>query len=50
MRVAFFSAKPYDSQFFDRYNETHEITFIESRLTPPDGQVGGSARSRLCIC
>jgi len=35
MKVAFFSAKPYDRLFFDQYNETigHEISYFETRLT-----------------
>src|SRR5688572_3268347 len=35
MNVAFFSAKPYDRQFFNVANEKHghRITFLEPRLT-----------------
>ncbi len=36
MKIAFFSAKPYDREFFERANEKagHELVFFESRLTP----------------
>lgn len=36
MRVAVFSTKKYDRQFFDRANEQagHELVFFEARLTP----------------
>jgi len=35
MKVAFFSAKPYDRTFFDEANSTsgHEISYFETRLT-----------------
>ncbi len=34
MKIAFFSAKPYDRRFFDEYNKKfgHEITYFETRL------------------
>lgn len=32
MRIAFFSAKAYDKQFFDRYNTGHTIVYYESPL------------------
>lgn len=36
MKIAVFSTKPYDRQFFDQANEQfdHELTFFEPRLTP----------------
>ncbi|MBI1881380.1 MAG: 2-hydroxyacid dehydrogenase, partial [Chloroflexi bacterium] len=36
MKVAFFSTKPYDQQFFEAANQTfgHELVFFEPRLTP----------------
>jgi D-lactate dehydrogenase len=35
MRIAFFSAKPYEREYFGRANEKqgHEITYLESRLS-----------------
>lgn len=35
MRIAFFSTKAYDRQFFDRYVTTHEIIYFEGRLRMP---------------
>jgi D-lactate dehydrogenase len=32
MKIAFFSAKTYDREFFDRYNNTHEIIYFEVSL------------------
>ncbi|ULQ55721.1 2-hydroxyacid dehydrogenase [Flavihumibacter rivuli] len=32
MRIAFFSTQPYDRQYFNRYNEKHEITYFDLRL------------------
>lgn len=35
MKVGFFSAKPYERQFFDRANQgRHELKYLEPRLTP----------------
>jgi len=36
MKVAFFSTKSYDRQFFERLNETyqHKLTFFETQLNP----------------
>ncbi|MCW3093398.1 MAG: D-lactate dehydrogenase [Ferruginibacter sp.] len=33
MKIAFFSTKSYDRQFFDLYAATHEIIYFEARLT-----------------
>ncbi len=32
MRIAFFSTKPYDKEFFEKYNEAHQINFYEVAL------------------
>ena len=32
MKIAFFSTKAYDREFFDRYVSTHEITYFEAPL------------------
>lgn len=32
MKIAFFSAKTYDREFFDRYNTTHEIIYFDAPL------------------
>ncbi|MEJ7589366.1 MAG: 2-hydroxyacid dehydrogenase [Ferruginibacter sp.] len=33
MKIAFFSTKSYDREFFDRYVSTHDIIYFEARLT-----------------
>lgn len=33
-RIAFFDAKTYDFEFFDRYNLNYEIKYFESKLNP----------------
>ena len=35
MKIAFFSTKAYDREFFNRYVTTHEITYFEGRLRMP---------------
>ena len=35
MKIAFFSTKTYDREFFDRYVTTHQITYYEGRLRMP---------------
>ncbi|MEP7372740.1 MAG: 2-hydroxyacid dehydrogenase [Chitinophagaceae bacterium] len=32
MKIAFFSTQPYDKEYFDRYNEEHEIIFFDAQL------------------
>jgi len=32
MKIAFFSAQPYDKEYFERYNGKHEIAFFEVQL------------------
>ncbi len=32
MKIAFFSTQPYDREYFERYNDQHEIIFFEARL------------------
>ncbi|WP_337042821.1 2-hydroxyacid dehydrogenase [Emticicia sp. 17c] len=33
MRIVFFSTKPYDKDFFEKYNQTHELIFHEVALS-----------------
>lgn len=49
MKIAFFSTKRYDRQFFDSVNEAfgHEITYFETRLTR---QTLKLAEGHECIC
>lgn len=32
MKITFFSTKPYDKEFFERYNQAHQINFYEESL------------------
>jgi D-lactate dehydrogenase len=32
MKIAFFSTQPYDKEYFERYNQQHEIIFFEAQL------------------
>ena len=32
MKIAFFSTQPYDREYFERYNEEHEIIFFDAQL------------------
>lgn len=32
MKIAFFSTKPYDKEFFEKHNHSHELTFYEASL------------------
>lgn len=49
MRIAFFSTKPYDKEFFTRVNEEfkNELTFLESRLNPLSAPL---AAGYPCVC
>jgi D-lactate dehydrogenase len=49
MRVAFFSARGFDRQFFDEANRTHghDIQYLEARLTPATAALAAGA-SAVC--
>jgi D-lactate dehydrogenase len=49
MKVAVFSTKPYDRQYFEAANETlnHELTFFEARLTRSTAPL---AQGYPCVC
>jgi len=32
MKIAFFSTQPYDKEYFERYNSTHQIKYFEAQL------------------
>lgn len=34
IKVAFFDAKPYDKEYFDKYNRNVDITYYEEKLSP----------------
>ena len=47
MKIAFFSTKSYDRQFFDHYVTTHEIIYFEARL---DKQTATLATGCNAVC
>jgi|KBSMisStandDraft_5_1062788.scaffolds.fasta_scaffold02242_8 D-lactate dehydrogenase len=47
MDVSFYSAQPYDRTFFDLYNRTHKILYIES---PLNAQTAALATNGSAIC
>lgn len=47
MKIAFFSAKSYDREFFDRYTDKHEIIYFEARLT---SQTVNLANRCMAVC
>jgi D-lactate dehydrogenase len=47
MKIAFFSAKTYDREFFDRHNTHHEIIYFEAPLTEQTAEL---AKGCKAIC
>ena len=47
MKIAFFSTKSYDREFFDRYVTRHEIIYFEARL---DQQTVNLANKCTAVC
>lgn len=48
MKIAFFSTKPYDRVFFDRYNEVHQIDFYEVALNEQSVRLAEEAEA-VCV-
>ena len=44
-KIAFFDAKPYDKEWFDRINKNHEIIYYESRLRPESARLAEGCRA-----
>ena len=42
-RIAFFDAKPYDREWFDRSNKRYQIQYLESKLTPATVQLAAGS-------
>ena len=42
-KVAFFDAKPYDREWFDKVNTQYDIRYVESKLTPATVQLAAGA-------
>ena len=49
MKIIFFSAKPYDKQFFDRHNESYgfEIEYLETHLGP---HIVNAVTDEVAVC
>lgn len=48
MKIAFFSTKPYDRDFFDRYNKVHQIDFYEVALNEQSVRLADEAEA-VCV-
>ena len=44
-KIAFFDAKPYDKEWFDRINKNHEIIYYESRLRPESARLAEGCKA-----
>jgi len=42
-KIAFFDAKPYDREWFDKVNKEYEIKYLESKLTPATAQLAAGS-------
>ena len=48
MKIAFFSTKSYDREFFNRYVSTHEIVYFEAQLNPQTVNLAAGCRA-VCV-
>ena len=48
MKIAFFSTKPYDREFFEKYNEVHELHFYEVALNEQSVRLAEGANV-ICV-
>lgn len=44
-KIAFFDAKPYDREWFDKINKKHEIIYYESRLRPESARLAEGCKA-----
>lgn len=44
-RIAFFDAKPYDREWFDKINKKYEIEYFESRLRPESARLAEGCKA-----
>ncbi|HPF87245.1 MAG TPA: 2-hydroxyacid dehydrogenase [Candidatus Limiplasma sp.] len=42
-KIAFFDAKPYDKEWFDRVNTTYDIQYLETKLTPATARLAAGS-------
>ena len=45
MKIAFFDAKPYDREWFNRENTAYEIQYLETKLTPDTAQLAAGSNA-----
>ncbi|HEY1054891.1 MAG TPA: 2-hydroxyacid dehydrogenase, partial [Emticicia sp.] len=48
MKIAFFSTKPYDKEFFEKYNQAHQISFYEVALNEQSVRLAEGADA-VCV-
>lgn len=48
MKIAFFSTKPYDKDYFERYNGTHQIDFFDAALNEQSVRLAEGAGA-VCV-
>ncbi len=46
--IAFFDAKPYDKEWFDKYNKTYDIRYYVGRLRPENAKLAEGAKA-VCV-
>lgn len=44
-QIAFFDAKPYDKEWFDKYNTKYEIRYFEGRLRPENAKLAEGCKA-----
>lgn len=44
-KIAFFDAKPYDKEWFDKINKSYEIRYFEGRLRPENARLAEGCRA-----
>lgn len=48
MKIAFFSAQPYDRQYFDKYNQQHELIYFDVSLQADTAELASGAEA-VCV-
>lgn len=48
MKIAFFSTKSYDREYFDRYNQQHELVFFDAALSVNTAQLAKGCHA-VCV-
>src|SRR5690349_13705092 len=48
MKIAFFSTQPYDRQYFDKYNQDHQLNYFDVSLQPDTAELAYGAEA-ICL-